>query len=118
MSTSELQSEWNYRTQASRQVIVKAKNSEVRKISVIDLQKKRPFLLTAPPDFEMETLELEKGYFVTFKIYTLKNVQDVTPDFIEFFTAVDIDQNVEDFIKAYWLYPNCIKFELTDTEPL
>jgi hypothetical protein len=51
----------------------------------------------------------------TFKPYTRKNLKELCADFVEFFTAVDVDQSVEDFIKAYWLYPNNIRFELTET---
>jgi len=119
MSTSpNLRSEWNFRIVASRQIAVKAKNDEVRKISVIDLLTKLPFLLVAPMDSPIDTLEVEKGYFVTFKIYTLKNVKEVPSDLVEFFAAVDVDQNVEDFIKAYWLYPSYIKFELVESEQI
>jgi len=97
---------------------VKAKNDKVRKVSVIDILTKSPFPLEAPTYFPIETLEVEKGYFVTFKEYTLKNMKDVNSDFVEFFETVDVDQSVEDFLKAYWLYPNYIKFELDEAEPL
>lgn len=39
-------------------------------------------------------------------------------DFVEFFQAVDVDQSIEDFLKAYWLYPNYIRFEIAEVEPL
>ena len=113
-----LGSEWNFRIVASRQIAVKAKNDKVRRISAIDLLTKLPFLLVAPMDFPIDTLEVEKGYFVTFKIYTLKNVKEVPSDLVEFFAALDVDQNVEDFIKAYWLYPSYIKFELVESEQI
>ena len=117
MSTSpDLQNEWNYRIVASRQIAVKAKNDKARRISAIDLLTKLPFLLVAPMDFPIDTLQVDKGYFATFKIYTLKNVKEVPSDLVEFFAAVDVDQNVEDFIKAYWLYPSYIKFELVESE--
>jgi molybdopterin biosynthesis enzyme len=119
LSTSpNLQSEWNYRITASRQVTVKAKNDRVRKVSVVDVLTNAPFPLEAPADFPMESLEVQKGYYATFRVYTLKNVKDVASDFVEFFAAVDVDQSVEDFIKAYWLYPKYIKFELVEAEPL
>lgn len=103
---------------ASRQVLVKAKNEKVRKVSVVDVLTNAPFPLEAPADFSIESLEVQKGYYATFKVYTLKNVKDVGSDFVEFFAAVDVDQSVEDFIKAYWLYPNYIRFELVEAEPL
>ncbi len=119
MSASpELHSEWNYRIIASRQIIVKGKNPQVRKVSAMDVLTKTPFPIEVPRDFSLDILEIEKGYFATFKVYTLKNVRDVTAEFVEFFEAVDIDQSIEDFIKAYWLYPDRIKFELTEAEPL
>ena len=40
----------------------------------------------------------------------------VDKDFIDFFEALDVDQNIEDFIKAYWVYPSKIRFELVDIE--
>lgn len=117
-ASPELRSEWNYRIVASRQIIVKGKNSQVRKISAIDVLTKTPFPLESPRDFPLEKLETEKSYFVTFKVYTLKNAKDIAADFVEFFEAVDVDQSIEDFIKAYWLYPDHIKFELAEAEPL
>lgn len=46
----------------------------------------------------------------------MKEIKDVGAAFMEFSTAVDVDQSVEDFIKAYWLYPNHKKFELMEAE--
>ncbi len=63
-------------------------------------------------------LESQKTYFATFKVYTLKDVRGVGSEFVDFFTAVDVDQSVEDFVKAYWLFPNYIKFVLTELEPI
>ena len=40
----------------------------------------------------------------------------VDEDFINFFEALDIDQSIEDFIKAYWIYPSKIRFELAEIE--
>ena len=54
-------------------------------------------------------MEVGKAYFVTFKVYTLKKAPDVSSDFVEFFQNVDVDQSVEDFIKAYWLFPSLHK---------
>ena len=111
-------SDWNYRTNDSRQVTVKPKNGAVRKISAIDVLTNLPFPIEAPQTFQMDTLELGEAYFVTFKVYTLKKVPDVSRDFVEFFQNVDVDQSVEDFIKAYWLFPSYIKFELAEAESL
>ncbi len=119
LSTSpELQSKWNFRIEASRQVTVKAKNDQVRKVSAVDILTNAALPLEAPEDFPLGSLEVQKSYFVTFRVYTLKNVKDVGSDFVEFFEAVDVDQSVLDFIKAYWLYPDYIRFELVEAEPL
>jgi hypothetical protein len=45
------QSDWNYRTVDSRRVLVKGKNDDLRKISVIDFLTGLPFPLEAPTDF-------------------------------------------------------------------
>ena len=111
-------SDWNYRITEQRQILIKAKNDRIRKVSVIDLSTNLPFPLEAAEDFSLESLELEKGYFATLKVYTLKNIGKVEQTAVEFFEALDVDQGFEDFIKAYWLYPNLIRFELVEVEPL
>jgi hypothetical protein len=45
-------------------------------------------------------------------------VEGVPADFVDFFEVLDVDQKTEDFIKAYWLYPSYIRFELVEAEPL
>ena len=112
------QSDWNYRTIDSRRILVKGKSDDLRKISAIDVLTGLPFPLEASTDFNTQSLEKEKGYFVTFKIYTLKKVEEVPADFVEFFKVIDVDQKTEDFIKAYWLYPRYIRFELVEAGPL
>jgi hypothetical protein len=112
------ETEWNFRITEQRRILIKAKNDSVRKVSVIDLSTNLPFPLEAAEDFSLESLELEKGYFATLKVYTLKNIGKVDQDAVEFFEALDVDQSVEDFIKAYWLYPSLIRFELVEAEPL
>ena len=97
---------------------MKAKNDSVRRVSAVDALTNSPFPLEAPEDFPLETLELDKAYYATFKVYTRKDVKDVGSDFVEFFTAVDVDQSVENFIKAYWLFPAYIRFELEEAETL
>ena len=67
-------------------------------------------------DFPMESIEVEKEYLATLKVYTLKTVDGVKSDFVEFFEVLDVDRTVEDFINAYWLYPNYIRFELVEIE--
>ncbi len=117
-ATQNKQNDWNYRITEQRQIIVKAKNERGRKVSVIDLSTNLPFPLEAAEIFSLESLELEKGYFATLKVYTSKNIGKVEQSAVEFFETLDVDQTVEDFIKAYWLYPNLIRFELVEAEPL
>ena len=117
-ATHDKENDWNYRITEQRQIMVKAKNERVRKVSVIDLSTNLPFPLEAAEDFSLESLELEKGYFATLKVYTLKSIGKVEESAVEFFEALDVDQSVEDFIKAYWLYPSLIRFELVEAEPL
>ena len=112
------QGDWNYRSLDSRRVVIKGKSNEVRKVSIIDVLTGLPLPLEAPTEFDMQSLDIEKGYYVTFKIYTLKRVEGVPADFVDFFEVLDVDQKTEDFIKAYWLYPSYIRFELVEAEPL
>ena len=109
---------WNYRIINKRSVIIKAKNEEIRKVSALDLSTKISFPLEAAKDFPLESLDVEKGYFVTLKIYRSRNTVDVGSDFVEFFEVLDVDQSAEDFIMAYWLYPDKIRFELVEAEQL
>ena len=112
------ETKWNYRITEQRQIQVKAKSNNVRKVSVIDISTNLPFPIEPAENIPLSSLELEKGYFATLKIYTSKNVANVDKNMIEFFEAVDVNQTAEDFIKAYWLYPTLIRFELVEVEPL
>ena len=117
-ATHDWQSDWNFRLVDSRQVKIKGKSDDVRRVSVIDVLTGLPFPLVAATDFPMDSLEVVKAYFATFKVYTLKKVEEVSADFVEFFEILDVNQSIEDFIKAYWLYPKYIKFELAEAEQL
>ncbi len=97
---------------------MKGKSDSVQKVSVVDVLTNSPFPLEVPKDFPLETLEIGKAYFVTFKVYTRKDMKGVSDDFVEFFEALDVDQSIEDFEKAYWIYPTYIKFELAEFEPM
>jgi len=110
--------DWVFRVVNKRSVVIKAKNEEIRKVSALDIITKLSFPLEVTEDFPLESLEVEKGYFITFKIYTTRNTAGVGSAFIEFFEVLDVDQSAEDFIKAYWLYPNKTRFELVEAEPL
>ena len=91
-------------------------NEDVRKVSVVDVLTGLPLPLNVPTEIPMEAIELEKDYLATLKVYTLKNAEGVKSDFVEFFEVLDVDQTVEDFINAYLLYPNYIRFELVEVE--
>ncbi len=112
-------SPWIYRIFDRRTVAIKAKNDQVRKVAAIDLATNLPFALEVPTEFSMNTLEVEKEYFASLKVYTARKIgEDVPKDFVEFFEVLDVDQSMEDFVKAYWLYPKLIRFELVEVEPI
>ena len=117
-ATHDQQSDWNFRLVDSRQVKIKGKSDDVRSVSVIDVLTGLPFPLVAAMLFPMDSLHVDKAYFVTFKVYTLKKVEGVPADLVEFFEILDVNQSVSDFIKAYWLYPKYIKFVLVEAEQL
>jgi len=62
-------------------------------------------------------VEVEKAYLAASKVYTARNVEGVAPEYIEFFKGLDVYQNAQDFIKAYWIYSEYIQFELVEMEP-
>jgi hypothetical protein len=64
----------------------------------------------------MIELQSEKEYLAQLKVYTSKNIDGIDKEFIDFFDSLDIDQAIEDFIKAYWIYPSKILFELSEIE--
>lgn len=112
----DIASEWNFRLFDKRLIVVKAKNQSVRKIAVLDVLTNLSFAVEAPDMISMQELTENKEYLANLRVYTSKNVEGVDKEFINFFEALDIDQNIEDFIKAYWIYPNKIRFELVDVE--
>lgn len=64
----------------------------------------------------IEELEIGKEYVFNLRVETSKDLSGVKADAISFFEAIDIDHPLEDFIKAYWLYPNKVRFQLTEAE--
>ena len=46
----------------------------MRKIAVVDLLTSLPFGVEVPIDVPMETLEIEKAYFASLKVYTARNL--------------------------------------------
>jgi hypothetical protein len=110
--------EWIYRIFDRRSIAVKGKNDEVRKIAAIDISTNIPFSIEVPEEVPLVNVEVEKTYYASMKVYTSQAATGVPADFVEFFQVLDVNQSMEDFIKAYWLYPKLIKFELVEVEPL
>lgn len=108
--------EWNYRVTDHRLIIVKAKNVDVHKVAVLDVLTDLPFTIEVHERDVLESLTVEKEYLVDLKVYTSSNIEGVDQDFTSFFEALDIDQKIEDFINAFWVYPSKIRFELADIE--
>jgi len=118
LTASKNEADWVFRIFDRRPISIKAKNEQVRKIAAVDVATNMPFGLDVPLGVPLEQVEVEKAYTVRFKVYTARNAADVAPDYVEFFQVLDVDQAAEDFIKAYWIYPKYIKFELVELEPL
>jgi hypothetical protein len=92
---------WNFRITTQRLVLVKTKSASVRKAAVLDVLTNLSFVLTIPKDYDMESLQTNKQYYASFNVYTSRDLEGVDADFISFFDTLDVDQNPEDFIKAY-----------------
>lgn len=96
--------------------MIKTKNKNVHKAAALDILTNLPFAINIPENIPMENLQPEKEYLAQLKVYTSKNLEGIDEEFINFFDAIDIDQAIEDFIKAYWIYPSKIRFELFEVE--
>ncbi len=117
MSASlDMENDWNFRVFDKRLIIAKTKNESVRKVAVLDVLTNLMFAVEVPDMISMHELSIDTEYLANLRVYTSKNVGSVDNGFIDFFEALDIDQNIEDFIKAYWIYPSKIRFELIDIE--
>ena len=108
--------DWNFRKIDQRLIVVKTKNQNARKAAALDVLTNLPFAINVPEDIPMEDLQPKKEYLAQLKVYTSKNLDGIDKDFVDFFDALDIDQATEDFIKAYWIYPSKISFELVELE--
>jgi hypothetical protein len=73
-------------------------------------------VLNVSENYDLDSLQTNKQYYANFKVYTSKDLEGVDSDFVNFFDALDVDQTPEDFIKAYWVYPAKIRFELQEVE--
>jgi hypothetical protein len=112
----DIMSDWNFRVFDKRLIVVRTKNESVRKVAVLDVVTNLMFAVEVPGIISMKDLSVDGEYLADLRVYTAKNVEGVEGDFVDFFEASDIDQSIEDFIKAYWVYPSKIRFELTDIE--
>jgi hypothetical protein len=54
------------------------------------------FAVEAPKMVSTVNLTSEKDYLMNLRVYTSKNLEAVEGNFVNFFEAVDIDQNIED----------------------
>jgi hypothetical protein len=114
--TLDVEHDWNFRVFEKRLVIVKTKNTNVRKVAVLDVLTDLMFAIEVPDAIAIEELSLETEYLANLKVYTEKNLSGIKEDFVGFFEELDVDQNIEDFIKVYWIYPSKIRFLLTEVE--
>jgi len=107
---------WNYRKTDQRLIVIKTKNNNDHKAAVLDVLTNLPFAIYVSDNISTVSLTLEKEYLAQLKVYTSKNLEGIDEEFINFFDALDVDQALEDFIKAYWIYPSKICFDLVDLE--
>ena len=112
----DVESNWNFRVFDKRLIVVKTKNESVRKVAVLDVLTNLMFSMEVPEMISMKELIVDTEYLANLRVYTAKDVGNVDKEFINFFEAVDIDQGIENFIKAYWIYPSKIRFELAEIE--
>ncbi len=116
MSASNVESEWNFRIVEKRLVTIKKINTVACKIAVLDVLTNLMFTVDVTEAIEIKNLAQDTQYLFTLNIYTSKNLENVEKDFLSFFEAVDIDQEIEDFIKAFRFYPTKIRFDLVEVE--
>jgi hypothetical protein len=108
--------EWNFRIIEKRLVTIKAKNEAARSVSALDILTNMMFNVEVTEAVEMKTLIPDTQYVFTLNVYTSKNLESIDIEFVGFFEAVDIDQEMEDFIRSYVVYPTKTRFELIEAE--
>jgi hypothetical protein len=108
--------EWNFRITDKRLIIVKIKSEHPRKLVVLDVVTGLIFPVEVLNSINLAELEINHEYLFNFQVYTSKNLDGVATDFMSFFETLDVEQRMEDFIKAYWNYPGKICFQLTEVE--
>jgi hypothetical protein len=87
-------------------------------MAAIDLVTNLPFAIEVPHSISLDSVDLENAIYASLKVYTAENIGGVPQEYVEFFKVLDVDQSIEDFIKAYWLFPTLIRFELVEMEPV
>ena len=108
--------EWNFRIITKRLIVVKTKNASPTKLVVLDVISGLFFPLEVSQFINLDNLEINHTYLFNLQVYTSKNLDDVVVTFVDFFETLDVDQNIANFIKAYWVYPSKIRFVLTEVE--
>jgi hypothetical protein len=111
-------SDWNYRISAQRSILIKTKNENLRKILATDVASTFPLTFEVAENVSIDSLDAEKEYLATFKVYSLGDVTGVEQKYVEFFEVLDVDQTFEDFVTIYGIYPNHIKFVLSEVESI
>jgi hypothetical protein len=114
-----IESDWNFRVLEKRLVVVKTKAENLGKIAVLDATTNLMFTVEVKENISqtpIAQLTAGKEYLFNIRVLTSKNLDDVKADAISFFEAVDVEQSMDDFIKAYWLYPTKIRFQLVEAE--
>jgi hypothetical protein len=108
--------DWNFRKTTQRLILVKTTSAQIRRAAALDVLTNLSFTLSIPAYYDIDSLKIDKQYYATLKIYTSQDLQGVDSEFMDFFDELDVDQTPEDFIKAYWVYPAKISFELQEVE--
>ncbi|MFA5572226.1 MAG: hypothetical protein WDA42_03890 [Candidatus Bathyarchaeia archaeon] len=114
-----VESNWNFRRIDKRLVVVKSINENVHKLAVLDISTNLMFMVEVLENVSatsIQQLTAGREYLFNIRILTSKVLGDIKADAISFFEALDIEQSTEDFIKAYWLYPSKIRFQLVEAE--
>ena len=112
----DVESDWNFRILEKRLIIVKTKNESIHKVAVLDVLTNLMFTVQVPESIPLEQLTTNQEYLFNLRVLTSKSIDEVDKDFVGFFEALDIDQAMEDFIKAYWVYPTKVRFQLVEVE--
>jgi hypothetical protein len=110
------ETDWNFRKTDQRLIVIKTKNANIHKAAALDVLTNLSFSMDIPESTPVEDLQLEKEYLAHLRVYTLKSLEGIDKEFFNFFDALDVDQAIEDFMKAYWVYPGKIRFELVEVE--